>query len=330
MASARKIGVIGAGAWGTALANTASRAGNQAVLFERDSQLAASIEKKRVNELFLPGVPLEKSVSVTASPGEIAACDIVLLVVPTQSCREAMRTFASVLKDRTPVVVCAKGIEQGTRKFVTQVVADAAPHCTPAILSGPSFASDVGRGLPTAVTLAAEDEDLATSLSESLRSPAFRVYHTSDVRGVEVGGAAKNVYAIASGIAVGRKLGASAHAALTTRGFGEMARLGRCLDARPETLMGLSGLGDLILTASSPQSRNYTFGFAVGEGKPVYQASGGKLAEGSFTASVLVELARANGLELPIAEAVDDILQERADVGDAIAKLLARPVGSEI
>lgn len=330
MGTSKSIGVIGAGAWGTALANTASRADNQVTLYERDPKLATAIGGKRVNELFLPGIPLEPGVAISSSPREIAACDVILLVVPTQNCREAMRLFAPVLKGRTPVVVCAKGIEQGTRKFVTEILAETAPQCVPAILSGPSFASDVARGLPTAVTLAANDEELAASLSEALRSPAFRVYHTSDVRGVEIGGAAKNVYAIAAGIAVGRKLGASAHAALTTRGFGEMARLGRTLGAQPETLMGLSGLGDLILTASSPQSRNYAFGVALGEGKTVVEASGGKLAEGSFTASVLVELARANGVDIPIAEAVDDILQGKAEIGEAIARLLARPVGSEI
>ncbi len=329
MSSSKKIGVIGAGAWGTALANAASRADNQVALYERDPELAATIGRKRMNDLFLPGVSLEPGVAISSSLKDTAAADLILLVVPTQNCREASQSLAPLLKARTPVVVCAKGIERGRGKFVTEILSEVIPQCRAAILSGPSFAADVARGLPTAVTLAAEDESLAASLSETLRSPAFRVYHTSDVRGVEIGGAAKNVFAIAAGIAVGRKLGASAHAALTTRGFGEMVKLGRAFNAKQETLMGLSGLGDLVLTASSPQSRNFAFGVALGQGKKSAEASGGKLAEGSFTASVLVELARAKKIDMPIAEAVNDILQQKAEIGEAITRLLARPVGSE-
>lgn len=322
------IGVIGAGAWGTALANAQSRAGNKVILYERETDLAATMQRDLASTL-LPGIAIEQSVTITNSLKEVAQADVILLVVPTQNTRDAAQALVPVLKAGTPVVACAKGIERGTRKFVTEILSETLQQCSPAILSGPSFAADVAKGLPTAVTLAAQDEKLAAALSETLRSPAFRVYHTDDVRGVEIGGAAKNVFAIAAGIAIGRGLGASAHAALTTRGFSELVRFGRAFDARQETLMGLSGLGDLILTASSSQSRNYTFGVALGQGKKASEASGGKLAEGSFTASVLVEMARARKIDMPIAEAVDDILREKADIGEAIARLLARPVGPE-
>jgi glycerol-3-phosphate dehydrogenase (NAD(P)+) len=328
MPQPKTIGVIGAGAWGTALANAGARAGNKVVLYEREAPLAVEMKKTRMSA-FLPGISIEQSVSITSAAESTNAADFILLVVPTQNTRDAAQALTPILKKGTPVVACAKGIERGTRKFVTEILAETIPQCIPAILSGPSFATDVAKGLPTAVTLAAENEKLAADLSETLRSPAFRIYHTDDVRGVEVGGAVKNVFAIAAGIAIGRGLGASAHAALTTRGFSELVRFGRAFGARQETLMGLSGLGDLVLTASSSQSRNYSYGVALGQGKKAAEAAGGKLAEGSFTASVLVELARSRGLELPIAEAVNDILLEKAEIGDAIARLLARPVGAE-
>ncbi len=208
---------------------------------------------------------------------------------------QALRSVASKLNklDGTPVIACAKGIERGSLKFMTEVIAEAAPNAAPAILSGPSFAADVARGLPTAVTLAARDEATASTLARALGSPAFRLYHSTDMRGVEIGGAAKNVLAIAAGIVVGRGLGASAAAALTTRGFAELSRLGQALGARPETLTGLAGLGDLILTCSSPQSRNFSLGIALGQGKPE-ALRGDKLAEGAATAPALVEIGEGN------------------------------------
>ena len=214
-------------------------------------------------------------------------------------------------------------------KIVTEILAEAAPLAQPVILSGPSFAADVGRGLPTAVTLGAHDEGLASDLAAALSSPAFRLYHSSDVRGIEIGGAAKNVLAIAAGIVVGRGLGASAQAALTTRGFAELSRLGKAFGARPETLMGLSGLGDLFLTCSSPQSRNYAFGLALGRGRPPAELRAGPLAEGVFTAPVLVEIARKRHIEMPIAQAVGGILAGRINVDEAIAGLLSRPLKAE-
>jgi glycerol-3-phosphate dehydrogenase (NAD(P)+) len=224
------------------------------------------------------------------------------------------------------VIACAKGIEHGTHKFMTEVIAQAAPHAVPAILSGPSFADDVARGLPTAVTLAAKDERLASALVQALGSATFRPYHTSDVLGVEIGGAAKNVLAIAAGIAVGRKLGASAQAALTTRGFSELARFGRALGARAETMVGLSGLGDLILTCASPQSRNFALGIALGRGEP---PPAGKLAEGVSTAPVLVELAASRRIEMPVSSAVSAILAKKLTIDAAIDGLLTRPFKAE-
>jgi glycerol-3-phosphate dehydrogenase (NAD(P)+) len=234
--------------------------------------------------------------------------------------------LASHIARPTPVVACAKGIEHGTHKFMTEVIAEAALHAQPAILSGPSFADDVARGLPTAVTLAAKEEELASSLVQALGSPTFRPYHSTDVRGVEIGGAAKNVLAIAAGIVVGRNLGASALAALTTRGFSELARLGRACGARPETLSGLSGLGDLLLSCSTAQSRNFALGIALGRGEA---APAGKLAEGAFTAPVLVELAAARNVDMPVSQAVAAILDNKLTIDAAIEGLLTRPFKAE-
>jgi len=228
-----------------------------------------------------------------------------------------------------PIVACAKGIERSSGKFVTEILAERVPAATAAILSGPSFASDVAKGQPTAVTLAAADEALAAALAEALSSQSFRVYHTTDVRGVEIGGAAKNVLAIAAGIVAGRRLGASAQAALITRGFAELMRFGRALGARPETLTGLSGLGDLVLTCSSPQSRNFSFGLALGQNEK-RTAGEGPLVEGVFTAAILMKTARRKAVEMPICEAVDAVLAGRLRVDDAIAQLLARPLRAEV
>jgi glycerol-3-phosphate dehydrogenase (NAD(P)+) len=224
-----------------------------------------------------------------------------------------------------PVIACAKGIERGTHKFMTEVIAETLPAARPAILSGPSFAIDVARGLPTAITLACADDAVASMLAQALGSQTFRPYHTTDVRGVEIGGAAKNVLAIGAGIVEGRKLGASATAALVTRGFAELARFGRALGARPETLTGLSGLGDVVLSCSSPQSRNFSLGIALGQGRKPEA----KLAEGAFTAAALVELAGEKSVEMPIAAAVAAVLDGSLSVDAAIGSLLARPFRAE-
>ena len=325
MPSFNSVAVIGAGAWGTALAGVAARAGRDVVLFGRQPERTAEIAATRANPK-LSGARLDANVAVTSDIARAAAADIVLIATPAQNLRAAVTALAPHLAPATPVVACAKGIERGTHQFMTEVIAEAARDATPAILSGPSFALDVARGLPTAVTLAAKDEALASALVQALGSPTFRPYHTSDVRGVEIGGAAKNVLAIAAGIVVGRQFGASAQAALTTRGFSELARLGRACGARGETMAGLSGLGDLILTCSSPQSRNFALGVALGRGE---RPPSDKLAEGEFTAPVLIELAAAQRVEMPVSQAVAAILSGATTIDEAIESLLTRPFKAE-
>src|SRR5262245_55465564 len=249
------IAVLGAGAWGTALANCAARAGRTVSLWGRDAGTVAVIRDRRENPR-LPGIRIDRNVTATTALDEaVDKADVVLLVVPAQAARAVATQMAAVTPQQKPIVTCAKGIERGTRLFMTDVIAQCVPRAMPAILSGPSFAGDVARGLPTAVTLAAPDEEVAAALAQALGSATFRPYHSTDVRGVEIGGAAKNVLAIAAGIVTGRALGASAAAALTTRGFAELIRFGRAFGAKPEIMMGLSGLGDLLLTCSTPQSR---------------------------------------------------------------------------
>jgi glycerol-3-phosphate dehydrogenase (NAD(P)+) len=325
--SFEQIAVIGGGAWGTALALTCARAGRMVSLWEADPANAAHLAVHRESR-FLPGVRLDDRIAVVADLAEAARTEAVLLVVPAQALRVVTKALSPLLAPSTPVIVCAKGIERGTQKFMTEVVAECAPAATPAILSGPSFAADVARGLPTAVTLAAADEALAAALATAIGSATFRPYRSTDVRGVELGGAAKNVLAIAAGAVTGRGLGASAQAALTTRGFAELARFGRAYGAKAETMTGLSGLGDLLLTCSSPQSRNFSFGIALGRGQKPEDIHGG-LAEGVFTAPVLLAMAREREVDMPIAAAVAALLDGALTVEAAIESLLTRPLKAE-
>lgn len=325
MGFGNSVAVIGAGAWGTALAAAAARAGRDVTLYARNADAVAQMTSSRSNSR-LPGVRVDERISVTGDIAAAAQAEIVLIATPAQHLRAAVSALAPHLKKAAPVIATAKGIERGTHKFMTEVIAEAAPDATPAILSGPSFADDVARGLPTAVTLAAKDEKLAAALVQALGSATFRPYHTTDIRGVEIGGAAKNVLAIAAGIVEGRRLGASALAALTTRGFSELARLGRACGARSETLAGLSGLGDLILSCSSLQSRNFALGIALGRGE---QPNRDKLAEGEFTAPVLIELAASQDVDMPVSNAVAAILGGRVTIDAAIEGLLTRPFKAE-
>ncbi len=322
------IAVVGAGAWGSALACVAARAGRHVTLIARSEQAAASIRATGESR-HLPGVKLDPRIVIAAGADAAASAEAVLLVVPAQALHFAASSLAPAIRPGTPVVACAKGIERDTRAFMTEVIAACIPQAKPAILSGPSFATDVARRLPTAVTLAAREAALAAALVKALGTHTFRPYHSTDVRGVEIGGAAKNVLAIAAGIAAGRHLGASASAALTTRGFAELIRFGKAFGARAETLTGLSGLGDLILTCSTRQSRNFSFGVAIGEGSSLADAARGGLAEGAFTASVLVEMAEGAGVDMPIATAVDAVLEGRLSVDEAMEALLARPFKAE-
>jgi len=319
-----RIAVLGGGAWGTALAKVTARAGRRVTLWEHDAANAEQLATKRESR-FLPGVRIEDSIAVTRDLAQAARVDAILLVVPAQVVRPIAKALEAVIVPHTPVVACAKGIEHGSHKFMTEIIAECAPNATPAILSGPSFASDAARGMPTAVTLATQDEGTATALARALGSATFRPYHSTDVRGVEIGGAAKNVLAIAAGIVAGRGLGASAQAALTTRGFAELVRFGRAHGAKPETMMGLSGLGDLLLTCSTPQSRNFSFGMALAKNEKPRD----KLAEGALTAPVLVEMAQAKNIDMPISAAIAAVLANKMTVDEAIESLLSRPLRAE-
>jgi glycerol-3-phosphate dehydrogenase (NAD(P)+) len=324
----QRITVLGGGAWGTALALTCARAGRDVTLWEFDAKNAEHLSRNH-ESLFLPGVKLDKRIKVTRDLDEAANSDAILLVVPAQAMRSAVSALAKSLSSAIPLVACAKGIEHTSHKFMTEIIAECAPRATPAILSGPSFAADVARGLPTAVTVATADSAVAVALAHAINGGGFRPYHSTDVRGVELGGATKNVLAIAAGIVTGRGLGASASAALTTRGFAELVRFGKAHGAKTETMMGLSGLGDLILTCSTPQSRNFSCGVALGKGEPADTAAHGKLAEGVFTAPALMEMARAKNVDMPISGAVAAVLAGKMNVDEAIESLLTRPLKSE-
>ena len=326
-----RVGVIGAGAWGTALAQVAARAGLAVTLQAREPEVVASVNTTHENAVFLPGVALEPGVRAVADMADLAGCDLILAVAPAQHLRAALTAFAPHRKQGAPIVLCSKGVEQGSLKLMTDVAAEALPGAPIAVLSGPSFAGEVARNLPAAVTLACEDEALGRAIAEAIAIPTFRPYTASDLIGAEAGGAVKNVLAIACGIVEGKALGRNAHATVITRGFAELTRLAVALGARPETLAGLCGLGDLVLTCSSPQSRNMSVGLALGQGLTLEQALAGKVsvAEGVASAPAVRALARKVGVEAPICEAVAAILAGEVAVDAAIAGLLSRPLKSE-
>jgi glycerol-3-phosphate dehydrogenase (NAD(P)+) len=324
------IAVVGAGAWGTALANAAARAGRNVTLITRDPDHAAAMAATRENAKRLPGVKLEAGVTPSSDLTRAAQSRAVLLVTPAQTAAAMAEALALVLKPGVPVILCAKGIDRASGLFLGDVLADALPRQPFAVLSGPSFADDVSRGLPTAVVLACIDAVIAEALAVALSSRTFRVYHGQDVRGVEIGGAAKNVLAIACGAVMGMGLGESARAALVARGFAELRRFAGAFGAKPETLMGLSGLGDLVLTAGSAKSRNFAFGEALGRGVPLAEAGGGKLAEGALTAPALVQLATARGVEMPICAAVTRLVAGEVSLDEALVALMARPTRAEM
>ena len=323
-----RIAVFGGGAWGTALANLWARTGHDVTLWARAGETVATINATHENAARLPGIALSPALAASTDPAIAAGAELVVLAVPAQTVRETAAMIRPILPAQIPVVLCAKGIETATGALLSDVVADELPRHPPAALSGPSFAADVARGLPTAVTLAAEDEALARRLASALAAPHFRIYPSSDLTGVELGGAVKNVLAIACGISDGLGLGASARAALVARGFAEMSRYAAAKGARPETLAGLSGLGDLVLTCAGAQSRNRTLGLRLGEGmapgEALARSSG--VSEGAATAAILARLAREAGIAMPITDAVDAVLAERTGVREAVTALLARPL----
>lgn len=329
-ASAKRIGVLGSGSWGTALAQVAARAGAEVLLWSRAPEIAAAIEAARENAAYLPGCRLHDAIRCTTNLGETMACDAVLAATPAQHVRAVLRAGASAAKLGLPVVLCSKGVEQGSLALMTEVLEATIPQACALVLSGPGFAKEVAAGMPTATTIAGA-APLAQTLAQWLASPAFRPYVTDDLIGAEIGGAVKNVIAIACGVAAGKGLGESARAALITRGFAEMMRLGVALGARVETLNGLCGLGDLVLTCSSLQSRNTMLGFALGQGQSLAGAMAGKrtVAEGAASAPAVTALAARTGVEMPICAAVARVLAGAVSVDEAILSLLTRPLRSE-
>ena len=322
-----KIGVIGGGAWGTALAQVAARGGREVMLWAREPEVVASINERHVNSVFLSAVPLPETIRATGDLTALNGCDALLVVAPAQHVRAVL---SALTIGTTPLVLCAKGIEAGTQLLVGEVAHSVHPTAPIAVLSGPTFAHEVAAGQPTAVTLACADEALGARLAARLAGPAFRTYASNDVVGAEIGGAVKNVLAIACGVVEGAGLGQNARAALIARGFAEMTRFGLARGARAETLSGLSGLGDLVLTCSSTNSRNFSLGVGLGEGRAAADllADRRTVAEGAFTAPVLREAAAAAGIDMPVCDAVCALLGG-AEVRGVVGALLARPLTRE-
>ncbi|VAW00139.1 Glycerol-3-phosphate dehydrogenase [NAD(P)+] [hydrothermal vent metagenome] len=331
MSEFASIGILGGGAWGTALAQTCARAGRDVQMWVLEPEVQDSINTAHENKIYLPGFALNPAIRASNDIAGAIACDAVLSVIPAQHTRSVFAGLATKLAKDKPVLLCSKGIEQNTGKLMTQVLAETLPQAIPAVLSGPSFAVDVAAGLPAAVTLACKDVALGQKLMLAIGTPAFRPYLANDLIGAEIGGAVKNVLAIACGIVLGKELGQSAHAALITRGFAEMTRLGLVLGASAETLRGLCGLGDLVLTCSSPTSRNMSCGLALGQGTPLQEILSGRLAvtEGVASAPAMVQLAHTHNVEMPITEAVAAIIAGKLDVDTAITALLSRPLRAE-
>src|SRR4051794_25935036 len=322
-----KLGVIGGGAWGTALAQGAAAGGRETLLWALEPDVVDSINSRHENVPYLAGIPLDPAIRAIADIGELGGCDAWLVVTPAQHMRDVL---ARAPQGHTPLVLCSKGIEEGSGMLLHHVARECRPGAPLAVLSGPSFAHEVARHLPTAVTLAAEDQALAERLRERIARPTFRVYVSDDVAGAEIGGAVKNVLAIACGVVEGKGLGQNARAALIGRGFAEMTRFGTAFGARRETLAGLSGLGDLVLTCSSTSSRNYSLGVGLGQGKAASEllADRRTVAEGAFTAPVLREAAAEAGVDMPVTEAVCALLKGM-DVRSVVEALLARPLTRE-
>jgi glycerol-3-phosphate dehydrogenase (NAD(P)+) len=331
MSAMQRFGVIGGGAWGTALAQVLRRADRDVVIWAREADVVAGINTNRTNPLFLPGVALDSALRATGDLAEAARADALLLVVPAQHLRATCRQFGGALAPSTPLIICAKGIEEESGALLSEVVASSQPQAAVAVLSGPTFAAEVAQGLPTAITLAASDAALGQRLIAAIGTREFRPYLTDDVAGAQIGGAVKNVMAIACGVVMGRGFGDNARAALITRGLAEMVRLALAKGGKAETLMGLSGLGDLTLTCSSTQSRNHSLGLALGRGEKLeaYVAGRRSVAEGVSSSAAAAALARKLQIEMPIVTAVDAILHHGAAIDEVIEALLTRPFKAE-
>ena len=324
------IGILGAGAWGTALAFTARQAGRDVRIWALEPEVAEALSGGKGNPAYLPGLELP-ALPASTDLAFLSGCDAILSVVPAQHARGVFADLKAHVAPGTPVLLCSKGIEKSTLSLMTDVLDETVPQAVPAVLSGPSFAADVARGLPAAVTLACADKELGDALMQAIGRPTFRPYWSNDLVGAEIGGAVKNVLAIACGIVEGLELGKSAHAALISRGFAEMTRLAVAMGGQASTLAGLCGLGDLVLTCSSVQSRNMSFGKALGEGRTAEEILGERnsVTEGVATAPALMALAEQQDVDMPICRAVDDILSGRASLDSAITALLSRPFTQE-
>ncbi|HXH53877.1 MAG TPA: NAD(P)H-dependent glycerol-3-phosphate dehydrogenase [Sphingomicrobium sp.] len=319
-----RLGVVGGGAWGTALAQVAARGGRDTLLWAREPEVVAAVNAQRRNPLFLDSIELEPSIRATGDLADLEGCGAWLVVTPAQHMRSVLEAAPRCGR---PLVLCSKGIEEKSGELLHHVARDACPGADIAVLSGPTFAHEVAAGLPTAVTLAAEEASFGEALRARIALPAFRIYLSDDVAGAEIGGAVKNVLAIACGVVEGRGLGQNARAALIGRGFAEMTRFGLAYGARRETLTGLSGLGDLVLTCSSTSSRNFSLGLGLGQGRSAAELMADRrtVAEGAFTAPVLARLSREKGVDMPIVAAVDSLLSGRASVEQVLEALLSRP-----
>jgi glycerol-3-phosphate dehydrogenase (NAD(P)+) len=330
MSDVLHLGIVGAGAWGTALACAARRAGSDVLIWAHEADTVTAVNAEHENPVFLPGITLDPAIAATTDLSALGACDAILLVAPSAHLRRVCEGLAGQVDHAIPVCVCTKGIELASGKLMTAVAGEAMGRADIVGLSGPSFAAEVAAGLPTAVTVAGAG-DATGVISAALSGPTFRIYRSDDVTGIEIGGAVKNVIAIACGMAMGRGLGNNARAAVISRGLAEMARLGEVLGARRETLMGLSGLGDLVLTCTGDLSRNFTFGKGLGQGRTIAELMAGRtsVVEGAVTAPAVTTLAQRVGVEMPIASAIHDVIAGHESLDQAIERLLARPAGNE-
>lgn len=326
-----RVGVIGAGAWGTALAQVATFGGNKVILHAREPEVAESIRTIRENSLYLAGVKLSSAITPTNDFADLKDCDVILAVPPAQHMRGTLTAFAPYAKDGLPVVLCSKGVERGSDALMTEVLEAVLPRACPAVLAGPNFAKEVAQGLPSAVTIACADKNVGARIAATIAGPSFRPYQSTDLIGAEAGGAIKNVIAIACGISEGKGLGRNAHAALITRGFAEMSRLAMAMGAQFETMSGLCGMGDLVLTCSSPQSRNMSVGLALGQGQTLVEFLKDKVsvAEGVESAPAVVDLGHKLNVDLPLCNAVAAVLSGRIDVATTIDMLMSRPLKVE-
>jgi len=323
-----KLAIIGGGAWGTALARVAAQGGRETLLWALEEDVVSAVNRLHENPVYLEGLKLDPAIRATGNFSELADCDAWIVATPAQHMRPVLERMPC---PEMPLVLCSKGIEESTGALLHEVARAVCPTSPVAVLSGPTFAHEVAKGLPTAVTLAAEDMSLAETLRDRIAQPTFRIYVSDDVVGAEIGGAVKNVLAIACGVVEGKGLGQNARAALIGRGFAEMTRFGLAYGAKRETLAGLSGLGDLVLTCSSTSSRNYSLGVGIGQGRPASELLSNRktVAEGAFTAPVLARLAKEKGVDMPIVDAVDALIAGRVNVDQVLDALLSRPARAE-